>query len=88
MKKSYSDRFPPNTRVILISPEYGDTPENPVWGGKSGYVVGTVTEIFWKPGYHTVWVHWDNNRSETYHKGLSTVTETHRIQAWKAGVTV
>ena len=56
------NEFIKGDRVILISLDYGDSLDNPVWDRNHGCVIGTVdgTGI----DYVTVW--WDNDKYNTY----------------------
>lgn len=50
------------TRLISI---YGDTESNPLWGGRCGFIAGTVIEVHGT----TLSVSWDNGYRNGYIKG-------------------
>lgn len=57
-------------RVMLTSDYYGDEPRNPVWGGGSGHIVGTVLRdaySTYSDGFdETIDVLWDNGEFNDY----------------------
>lgn len=55
--------FKKNDRVKYVSGKYGDGPDNPLWGGPQGNIVGTITETNNFGGYA---VRWDNNTHNSY----------------------
>lgn len=60
-----------NDKVKLITNEYGDIPNNPIWGGKYGYIEGIITKIT-----DRVYVSWDNNMENSYEiKDLEVINE-------------
>ena len=56
-------------RVILTDTFYGDSLNNPVWEGKYGNIMGTVT----RRGGDTVRVLWDNGAENGYSIGLEYI---------------
>lgn len=49
-------------KVKLITNDYGDSPDNPVWGGEEGNVVGYIDEVYTKE----VGVKWNNGIHNSY----------------------
>lgn len=65
-------------KVKLISYYYGEADSNPVWGGKHGYMEGTVTSVG-SGKMPTVWVKWDNDRKNTYmYKHLKIIQDRYK----------
>lgn len=62
-------------RVIYTGGKYGDNPENPLWGGRYGGVIGTVIKIQKLKTYSLMgdskevifaFVKWDNGKTNDY----------------------
>ncbi len=59
-------KFKIGDRVKYIDNIYGDSINNPLWGGSYGYIVGTVDQIEDKD---VVCVAWDNKGHNSYRLG-------------------
>ena len=72
-------------RVKLISDRFGDTPGNPIFGGRQGAVIGTVTKADYAlpPGIANIVVAWDNGISNFYHEDDLKVAQKHRVRRVK-----
>jgi hypothetical protein len=57
-------------KVKLTGGGYADTPTNPHWGGKYGYVVGIICNID-----YSIHVDWANEKSNVYGAGDITLIE-------------
>jgi len=60
-------KFVKGNRVKYVSGYWQEQPNNPLWGGKYGYVKGTIKFL---RGYHNsmVDVMWDNGSENTYYE--------------------
>jgi len=59
--------FRKGDRVRYISEEWGDSEDNPLWGGEHGHIVGTVGEyVSTEEDDLTMGVKWDNGKFNTY----------------------
>ena len=70
-------KFNIGDRVKLITDRWGDIHANPVWGGASGEVIGTIVHI------EDCWcdVDWDNEYSNNYQfRDIEVLTKTHNIE--------
>jgi len=54
-------------RVKYVSNNHGERPDNPLWGGKFGKVLGTVYKI-WDGSSLSIGVSWDNDHHNGYNK--------------------
>ncbi len=63
-------KFKINDRVKYTSSVYGDTDDNPLWNGKHGHVIGTITHVYsLSRAIHTpleCTVEWDNGKINSY----------------------
>ena len=60
-------RYDINDRVSLTTQRYADSQCDPIWGGKHGYVVGTILERIVETGREDEYmVTWDNSDKNTY----------------------
>lgn len=58
------DEFAVGDRVMYTSGSHGDRLNNPLWGGNSGEIEGTITKI--QDSSLKYRVVWDNERTNTY----------------------
>ena len=62
-------KFKVGDKVKYVSDNYTDTQYNPLWGGLSGYIVGTIYDIrktnYGKTKFWTD-VKWDNGKINSY----------------------
>ena len=72
-----SNKFKKGDRVKYTSNSYGDEQHNPMWGGKYGKIVGTVTGGGSMPN-----VTWDNGNRNGYYEGDLEKASTN---VWKGG---
>ena len=60
-------RFKINDRVIYTSGKYGDFPNNPLWNGEQGRVIGTLADNIEADEYDVfARVEWDNGTVNSY----------------------
>lgn len=53
-------------RVKYVSKKWGDTPANPLWGGKYGEIAGIVESMYDFPIFPYN-VEWNNGKSNSYY---------------------
>lgn len=61
-------RFEIGDRVRYVSGRHGDSPANPLWDGRLGQIVGTVSEHFGEyiEDIFSLRVNWDNDNNNSY----------------------
>jgi hypothetical protein len=67
------------TRVIYTSDAFDEAKSNPLWGGKYGKIVGTITGIDHKKDPY-IGVVWDNGTSNSYDPTDLTIYEEGKIK--------
>mgnify|MGYP003632826182 CR=1 FL=1 len=59
--------FKVGDKIKLVTKDYGDTPNNPFWGGRYGSICGVINNIVTDDGLN-IKVSWDNGCKNSYRK--------------------